>query len=94
VREASGEIATRINIPTFGTDIQWDGLLSNGTIAQQGIYEFSVETFQNGTLLSTDPVTAYSRVREAIIENGETKLVLAGGITTAPGDVTALRSPV
>lgn len=93
VRDNVGTIATRINIAATGTEFVWNGNLSNGAPAQHGKYQFSVEAFKDGTLQTTEPVTPYNRVREAVIENGETRLILAGGISVAPGEVSALRSP-
>lgn len=93
VRDELGALVTRVNVPTSGSSLTWDGALSDGSIAAHGNYKFSVETFENGTLLGTQDATPYSRVREAIIENGQTSLVLEGDIIVAPGDVSALRSP-
>jgi flagellar basal-body rod modification protein FlgD len=93
IRDELGQIATRVNVAASGTDLTWDGTLSNGSIAPSGPYTFSVEVFKDGTLQSTDTVAPYSRVREAIIENGETKLLLEGDILVHPSEVSALRSP-
>ncbi len=93
VRDETGGIATRVNIPVAGTEVSWDGELANGVPAPHGTYQFSVETLKAGTVQSTDPVTPYNRVREAVIENGQTMLILDGGIAVAPSEVTALRSP-
>ena len=93
VHDDTGGITTRINLPTSGTSVSWDGELANGSIAAHGKYTFSVENFQNGALLATEEASPYNRVHEAIIDNGQISLVLNGGIVTAPNDVTALRSP-
>lgn len=93
VRDETGEIAARLNVAANGSELKWDGLLTNGVSAPEGIYKFSVEVFKDGTLQSTQDVTPYSRVREAVIENGQTMLILDGGISVAPGNVSALRSP-
>lgn len=93
IRDESGEIATRLDIPATGTDYTWDGALADQTTAQSGIYQFSVETFKDGVLRSTDAVSPYSRVREAIIENGQTLLLLEGDILVTPSEVSGLRTP-
>lgn len=93
IRTEAGELATRLDIPVDGTDHKWDGKLADGTTAKEGIYQFSVETFKDGSLRSNDPASPYNRVREAIIENGETLLLLEGNILVTPSDVSALRSP-
>ncbi len=93
VRDEAGEIATRLDIPASGADYTWDGLLADQSVAQDGIYQFSVETFKDGVLRTTDPVSPYSRVREAIIENGQTLLLLEGDILVTPSEVSGLRTP-
>jgi flagellar basal-body rod modification protein FlgD len=91
VRDATGEIATRINIPVSGTNITWDGKLADGSIAPSETYKFSIEGFKNGALESTTPATTYNRVREAVVQNGETFLILEGGVSVSPSEVSALR---
>ena len=93
VRDETGGITTQENIAASGTDFSWDGNFANGVEAPHGTYTFSVESFNNGTLLATESVQAYNRVREAVIEDGETMLILKGGNSVAPSDVAALRSP-
>jgi flagellar basal-body rod modification protein FlgD len=91
VRDATGEIATRINIPVSGTNITWDGKLADGSITPSETYKFSIEGFKNGALESTTPATPYNRVREAVVQNGETFLILEGGVSVSPSEVSALR---
>lgn len=93
VRDESGEVATRLDYPIDGADQTWDGLLADGTKASSGIYQFSVEIYKDGALRSTDPVSTYGRVREAMIENGQTLLLLEGDILVTPSEVSGLRSP-
>ncbi|MGH1576812.1 flagellar hook capping FlgD N-terminal domain-containing protein [Planktotalea sp.] len=93
VRDGLGEIATRLDIPLEGAEFTWDGVMADGSKAQSGIYQFSVEAFKDGAVRSSDPVSAYNRVREAIIENGETLLLLDGDILITPSEVSGLRSP-
>ena len=93
IRDDAGGLATRLDLPITGAEYTWDGLLADTTSAQTGNYTFSVEVFKDGVLRSTDPVSPYGRVREALIENGETLLLLEGDILVSPGEVAALRSP-
>ena len=93
VRDEFGGLATRINVPVSGSELSWVGALADGTVAKHGNYKFSVETYENGVLLETQDVKSYGRVREAIIANGETSLVLEGDIVVKPSEVSALRSP-
>lgn len=93
VRTEGGEIATRVNISTSGQNLSWDGTLADGAQAETATYRFSIETLKNGTLLSSEDASTYNRVREAVVENGQTKLILDGGIAISPNEVSALRSP-
>ena len=93
VRNELGQIENTIAIPPTETEFIWDGTLSDGRIAPTGLYTFSIESFSDGVLQSNDEVTPYNRVCEAIIENGQTKLLLEGDILVMPNDVSALRSP-
>ena len=93
IRDDSGNLVTRLDVPLSGAEYTWDGLLANSTTAQSGNYQFSVEVFKDGAVRSTDPVSPYSRVREALIENGETLLLLEGNILVSPSEVSGLRSP-
>ena len=54
-------------------------------------YAFSIEGFKDGSLQSTVPATPYNRVREAVIQDGETLLILEGGVSVSPSEVSALR---
>ena len=91
IRDASGEIATRLNIPVSGTDLTWDGQFVDGKVAPSDTYAFSIEGFKDGSLQSTVPATPYNRVREAVIQDGETLLILEGGVSVSPSEVSALR---
>ncbi len=91
IRSESGEIATRLNVPISGTDLTWDGSFADGSRAPDGIYQFGIEGLKSGVVQSNDPITAYSRVREAVIDNGQTLLVLEGEIVISPDEVTGLR---
>lgn len=93
IKDETGEIATRLDIPVDGADFVWDGKLADGSTAQTGIYQFSMEVYKDGSLRSTDPVSPYNRVREALIGNGQTLLLLEGDILVTPSEVSGLRSP-
>lgn len=88
VRDAAGREVARDRIAATGASLEWDG---QGL--PSGHYSFELESFQNGTLLSTAPVDVYSEIVEAQSTASGTVLVLNGGITIETGDVKALRKP-
>lgn len=91
IRDGLGEIAGRLDIPLSGSDVSWEGRMADGTQADPGLYDFSVEAYKDGAVQATDPALVYSEVKEARIDNGVTQLVLQGGIVLPPSEVTGLR---
>jgi len=91
VRDSTGAEVQRAAIPISGQAMQWAGVSDNGTPLAPSQYSFKVESYGGGKLLGTTTAETYSRIREARIENGTGVLVLDGGATVSPDDVTALR---
>ena len=91
VEDAAGNTVARTPIAVSSDPISWPGTDASGNALPAGMYAFKLESYNNGTLLSTDPVETYNRIVEAQgTENGAV-LVLAGGSTIEPGAVSALR---
>lgn len=92
VRDSTGAEVQRLSIPVSSETLDWAGVDDNGTPFAAGLYSFEVESYDaSGTLMSTDTADVYATIAEARGENGETILVLDGGVEIAAGDVTALR---
>lgn len=88
VRDASGNEVARERIAPTAASFEWDGQgLPPGT------YSFELESYQNGTMISTAPVEVYSEIVEAQSTVSGTLLVLKGGIMVETGQVKALRKP-
>ncbi len=92
VRDAQGAEVERVPVPVSIEPMDWVGVDSNGNPMPAGIYSFELESYGHGDLLSADPVEVYSRITEARNENGETVLIMTGGIRVPAGSVNALRS--
>ena len=58
-----------------------------------GTYAFEIENHAEGSLLGSTPVEHYATVSEAQSIEGQTILVLDGGIHVRANDVIALRNP-
>ncbi|PTV95208.1 flagellar basal-body rod modification protein FlgD [Rhodobacter aestuarii] len=91
VSDAAGNEVARETIPVSADAMQWDGVDSTGNFLPAGNYTFNLESYNNGTLLSTDPVETYNRILEAQGTAEGAVLVLAGGATVGTGSISALR---
>ena len=93
VRDSNGAEVQRAVIPVSTEPLEWNGISSNGDPYPVGLYDFSVEGYNNGALTSTRTVDVYTEIVEARIEDGETILVTSGGATVAASAVSGLRQP-
>jgi len=93
VYNAQGSEVQRTAMPLGAQSFDWTGLNENGSLFSSGEYRFEVESRSNGDVLVTEPAMTYARVTEARIANGETLLVLDGGYTIKPTNITGLREP-
>lgn len=91
IENADGEVVGRRTIPVSADTITWDGTDADGNTLPAGLYSFSLESYNSGTLLSTDPVETYNRITEAQGSTNGAVLVLRGGTTIGTGDVSGLR---
>jgi flagellar basal-body rod modification protein FlgD len=91
VKNDFGQEVLRREISTEAVSATWDGRNALGEEQSEGLYSFSVESYDGETLLGTDAAQVYSKVNEIRIEDGEPVLVLEGGGRVALSEVTALR---
>jgi flagellar basal-body rod modification protein FlgD len=93
VRDASGNLVSREEIPVSDEPYQWLGAGIDGSPLPSGVYSISLESLNGETLISSSPVEHYSRVVEARSDTSGTTLLLEGDIEIAATRVTGLRSP-
>lgn len=93
VRDASGGIVNERDVPAGGGDYVWDGAGDNGFDLPEGVYTITVDSFQGDDLLGSDLVQSAARVVEARLNEGQTILVMEGGLRLPAGDVIGLRRP-
>jgi flagellar basal-body rod modification protein FlgD len=94
ITDESGQEVVRRMIEVSSDQITWDGTADSGETVPEGLYSFSLESYENGELLETTTVETYSRITEAQGTASGTVLVLEGGVTIGTSDVTALKEPV
>lgn len=93
VRDASGVLVAREEVPTSGGDYQWMGRDAAGDPLPGGIYTLLIEAYRGDVLQTSAAVESYATIAEARGSATGTSLVLRGGITVAAENVTALRIP-
>lgn len=93
VYNAAGEEVQRSEIPKSAEPVEWAGTAANGAPFPTGVYTFRVESSSNGEVLLDEVADVYARVQEVRSENGESILMLEGGIPVLATSVSALRDP-
>jgi len=91
VYDSDGNEVQRMEIPKSSDTFEWDGKQANGTPFANGLYEFQVESSASGTVVLSEVADIYARVTEVRSENGQSILVLEGGVNVSASDVSALR---
>jgi flagellar basal-body rod modification protein FlgD len=92
-RDEAGLPIARYPFVGTGEPIVWAGAAADGTPLPNGLYRFDVEVMNGEQVARTVPVEHYARVAE--VRTGATGpvLVMEGGATVAPANVTAVRVP-
>lgn len=93
VSDSSGAEVVRFDAPAGAATISWDGTLSNGGVAAEGVYTARLETTPVGGEPRTTPLVAFSAVAEARVIDGAPHLVLDNGARIALSEVKAVRRP-
>lgn len=92
IRNAQGTEVDRIAVPVANQQILWDGLNNAGTPLPVGNYFATLESYESGKLLSSNPAAAYSRVIEVQASDGDVLLTLDTGFAIPATDVKAVRA--
>jgi flagellar basal-body rod modification protein FlgD len=91
VRDASGQVVTREDVPPGATAYDWFGADIAGDPLPEGRYTLSLEVSENGAVFGEMPVAAYLAIEEARNTPTGATLILRGGIEVPATAVTALR---
>ncbi|MGR3662200.1 MAG: flagellar hook capping FlgD N-terminal domain-containing protein [Paracoccaceae bacterium] len=92
VTDENGTEIQRKQIAVSSESISWLGLSDNGDLIDHGIYNFTIESYQEDELVLAEPAGVYGRIVEAQVLAGEVVLILQGGQSILATSVTALRS--
>ena len=93
VRNASGALVSREDVPITPGLYDWLGGDAEGDPLPEGRYTLSLESFSGETLLGESPVESYARIIEARNGPSGATLVLEGGVEVPSSFITALRVP-
>jgi flagellar basal-body rod modification protein FlgD len=91
ISDSDGNEVQRYDIPKSADPIEWNGTQVDGTPFPSGLYQFQVVSSVNGAPILVETADIYARVREVRSENGQSMLVLEGGVSVLASDVSALR---
>ncbi|MCF8510041.1 MAG: flagellar hook assembly protein FlgD [Rhodobacteraceae bacterium] len=94
VRDASGSLVSREDVPIEAGLYEWLGGDAEGNLLPQGLYDLTLESYSGATLLGESPIESYARIFEARNGEGGTTLVLEGGVEVPSVKITALRMPL
>lgn len=93
VRDDTGRLVGREDLPPGQTDGRWTGMDMAGRPLPPGRYQLAVESLSADRVLSSRPVETYARILEVQSGPAGMRLILEGGIDVAAEAVTALRRP-
>lgn len=91
IRNESGTLVAREEIPVSAQPYQWLGAGADGSPLPPGRYTITQESLIDGEVVDSRAVEHYARVVEARGGSGGTSLVLQGGVEVPATRVTALR---
>lgn len=92
VRNDAGVEVDRFAIGGSGEPVTWDGRDPRGRELIPGVYSFETQSFEGGTQVASEPVSAYARVQEIRYSETGPILALAGGVELMASDVSAVRA--
>lgn len=92
VTDANGVVVQRSEIPKSADSFEWAGVGAGGSPLPNGVYTFTIVSYSNGEIALSEIADVYSRVEEVRSENGESILMLRGGIAVPATQISALRA--
>lgn len=93
VYDESGTEVDRRQLPVSADAVEWDGMDASGNSFDEGLYTFNIESWAEDEVILDEPAGTYGKIEEAQSLNGQTVLILKGGVTISTGAVTGLRQP-
>lgn len=93
VHDAAGKEVQRQAISSDRQQIEWAGAGQDGTPLPPGLYDITVESFSQDSMIATSAAQVHGRVVEARNQDGRALLVLDTGQEVPSEDILGLRQP-
>lgn len=91
VTDSSGNLVQEIEMDPTNEVLMWGGTDKDGTPFESGFYNFELESYQDGALMSTEKMQVYTPIIEARSDASGTVFILKGGSEIAASQIDALR---
>ena len=91
VRDEAGNIVQTVSLDATSDVLAWGGTDDDGNPFPAGFYTFELESYQDGTLMSTNDMQVYSPILEARSGSNGPVFILSGGTEVTAGDINSLR---
>ncbi|MDA7423314.1 flagellar hook capping FlgD N-terminal domain-containing protein [Thalassococcus lentus] len=91
VRDESGAVIQRFDIPQGQESVIWAGGDDNGDLLPAGVYRFEIDSFNDETLVGSQLAQVYSRINEVRSDEGVTLVRLSDGSELPQSLITGLR---
>lgn len=92
ITDSEGVEIERFEIPITAEQLEWSGLTSTGDPRPWGEYGFSITSYAaDGSELSETVPQHFARIAEVRMVEGKPSLVVSGGSTVDPDEVSAVR---
>ncbi len=94
VFDEGNNIVARQQVDPDNSSVQWSGILSDGSRANQGdLFRFETNSLKDGEVIASAAALVFSSVEEVRKFNGQPVLYFADGTQMFAADVEAIRSP-
>jgi len=94
VFDENDNIVARQDVSKEESNVQWSGILANGTRAIEGAqYRFETNSIKEGDIIANTPALVFSTVQEVRKFEGQPVLYFADGTQMFAADVEAIRTP-
>jgi len=94
VYDENGAIVARQDVNKDAHNVEWSGILSDGTRATEGArYRFETNSIREGNVIANTPALVFSTVQEVRKLDGQPVLYFADGTQMLASDVEAIRRP-
>lgn len=91
VRDGTGTVVQREDLPLTAGQMQWAGTDRRGAPLPAGLYTFEVVSYTGDEATSASPVEVYAPITEVRAQDGEIFAIFQGGVEVSATDVAAIR---